>query len=173
MNMWSSFKKWALRGNPLAEPYIAPRDTPRVTPCVEPRVSRYDEMVGEPVISFIESLHRERGRRYTFSSITAAEYTGQKHYWMGERGFFKMVDKKTNLVYHGLTYDYRLYTIVGLPFDLNGWELKALFEAFMAYRQPVVERYHSMVSRRQQRLWKQARSQELLNRAAFAKQFQE
>lgn len=161
MSMWSNFKKWALRGSPLAEPYI------------EPCVPRYDEMVGEPVISFIESLHRERARRYVISDLDVSQYRGEKHYWMSQRNFYQLLDKKTGTIYQGYIHDNRLYAVVGLPFDLSGWEYTALFDAFLGYRVDARNRLNKMKHKRWLRNRDIAKAEELANRAAFAKQFQE
>lgn len=158
MSMWSKFKKWALRGNPLAEPYEHP----------------HSSMVGEPVISFIESLHREGARRYAFSTIELTEYIGKKQLWWGDSClFFQLIDKKTKSVYQGVIHNNKVYTVVGLPFELNGWELGALFEAYLGYRQAAYDRMHKIQHIRLKREREVAQRLELIQREEYAKRFRE
>lgn len=157
MSMWQRFKKWALRGNPLAEPY-------------EPA---HVSMVGEPVVSFIKSLHREAGRRYVISEIDPFEYIGEKYYWMKQPNFYQLLDKKTGSIYQGYIHDNQLYSVVGLPFDLNGWEKAALFDAFLGFRCAARDRLDKMKYNRRVRERAIDRAEALVNRSAYAKRFQE
>ena len=156
MNLWNSFKKWIVRD---------------ITKANEEEAQLFHSMVGEPVISFIESLHREGNRRYKFSFIKRAEYKGEKHHWMNENGFRQMVDVKTNSVYQLYVFDDSLYNVVGLPFDLNGWEKNALIHAWMTYRQKARQRLAKMRHDRYRREREAAYAQEKLDREQFAKQF--
>lgn len=156
MNLWSSFKKWALRDDP-----------------VDPIVPTCHSMVGEPVISFIESLHREKNRRYSFSRITRHQYKGEKAHWMSDSGFFQMVDAKTGRHYQMFLHDNTLYNVVGLPFELNHWEKTALFEAWLKYRSKAKMRSRRITSNRARHEREAAYAQELIDREQFAKQFRE
>lgn len=137
-------------------------------------------MVGEPVTSFIASLHREPKRYKLESVLNVADFTGQFpgytcYNWMKNgAGRWKLTDRKTGKVYGAYVHESdRVYEVYGLPFSLNHWELKALHAAFMLFRFParhrVAENYTKRCERAREAKW----AQEKLDRAEYAKQFQE
>lgn len=159
MTLWNSFKKWAFRDDTTID-------------ADESTVVKHT-MVGEPVISFIESLHRECSRRYVMSVIEPYQYTGPKHHWMVHQNFYQLLDKKTGSVYQGYIHDNRLYDVVGLPFELNGWEKAALFDAFLGFRCAARDRLDKMKYNRWERDRFAEQAQEKIDREEFAKQFRE
>lgn len=155
MRLWKRFKTWALD---------------EVSTFVE---QSHESMVGEPVISFIQSLHREGSRRYKFSNIDRVAYKGTVHSWMNFADFYELVDAKTGNVFQAYLHDYKLHAVHGLPFDLNGWEKEAIFEAFQTYRQPARDRRSRMRMARAHRERAVQIKREAMLREEFAQQFRE
>lgn len=158
MNLWKSLKKWMVRDIDIAN---------------EEEAQAQHSMVGEPVISFIESLNRERNRRYEFAHIDRIDYTGQVFDWMGFSDFYQMTDRKTGNVFQALLLENRLYSVHGLPFDLNGWELEAIFRAILSYRQDAIRRRARIRHNRSIRDYQAKQKQETIAREQYAKQFRE
>lgn len=161
MDMWNRFKKWAL----------AP------TPAVKEPEPEFDSMVGEPIISFIHSLRRERNRRYVLKesdSLAFHEAGGEgKQHWMHNAQFYELLDKNTGIVYQALYYNEQVYHITNLPFSLNHWEMKILGKEFNNYREEARKRRGKM---RCTQRWMERQAewqQEKLVREEFAKQFRE
>lgn len=167
MSMWQAFKKWALR--PEVETPAIPAPTLPI-----PRVE-YFSMVGEPVTSFIASLRREP-KRYKlekvdiFTSKCQPSYT--HYHWMHGAGHYKLTDKKTGNVYAAYVHESdRVYDVYGLPFKLNHWELKALWNEFQHFRAEARARKESIDTYWVKRARLAAEAQEKLDRQRFADQF--
>lgn len=159
MTLWNSFKKWAFRDDTTID-------------ADESTVVKHT-VVGEPVISFIESLHREKSRRYSFSRINREQYGGELYHWMSGDGFFQLIDLKTARRYQMYIHDKKLYDVAGLPFELNYWEKSALFEAWLNYRVEARQRRARIKSSRIRRERESVAAQEKIDREEFAKQFRE
>jgi hypothetical protein len=148
---------------------------------------RFDSMVGEPVISFIESYEREP-YRYRVRPMKSTEWEGNVYGWMKGIGkYYKLVDRKTGSEYTAyISQEYgvmhsterlneRLDQVVGLPFELNYCEKAAIIKV-------LVDRYNrdGVVGKRISRIRQMNHdrdraikdAQEKQTRLEFAKQFQ-
>lgn len=166
MNIWQSFKKWALR------PEVETPEIPALLP--KPHVE-YCSMVGEPVTSFIASLRREP-KRYKLERTLRLnptefpEYT--QYHWMHGAGHYTLTDKKTGNVYAAYVHESdRVYDVYGLPFKLNHWELVALWKEFQFFRAEARARKESIDTYWVKRARLAAEAQEKLDRQRFADQF--
>ncbi|ATN92885.1 hypothetical protein QGX11_gp122 [Pseudomonas phage PPSC2] len=166
--MFKTFKKWlASDGKPHHTKALPSRET----------LEEQDaHMVGEPVTSFIASLAREPKRYKIERVLTLDEFPKYTAYhWMHSgAGSWKFTDTKTGLTLGAYVHEQgRVYAVYGLPFDLNHWELKAIYTAFYKGRHKAEERKERM----RQSAWERARKfkeeREKIDRLAFAKQFQE
>lgn len=167
--MFKAIKKWLQSDG---EPHY--KKIPNFRP--ETKQETHDRMVGEPVTSFIASLHREPKRYKIERVLKLNEFPGYTCYnWMHKgAGTWKLTDRKTGKTYGAYIHDAeRLYAVYGLPFDLNWWELKALYEAFGMFRFPARTRLAESYTRRCERAREAKWAQEKLDRAEYAKQFQE
>lgn len=157
MSMWTSFKKWALAPEKDSIMELAPK-------------TKYDSMVGEPVISFLESLEREP-KRYKLESLSECEYTGDVYHWMNESGLHKLTDTKHGTEYPAYIHGKVLYSVSGLPFDLNHWELKAIYTAFVELRRPARIRRERIREAAYQRERDKQVKKELEDRLQYAQRF--
>lgn len=133
---------------------------------------KYDSMVGEPVISFLESLEREPKRYKLEPALSECEYTGKMYPWMSKSGLCKVTDTKVGTVWLAYLNEKDLYSVTGLPFSLNHWELKAINNAFHSRRMSARIRRDRMYESARVRFREGQRVKELADRAAYAKQFQ-
>lgn len=165
MSMWQAFKKWALK---------VQTQTPSQRE-ETPLHLRYSSLVGEPVTSFIASLHREP-KRYKLERVLRIETTEfpsfTNYHWMHGAGHYRLLDRKTGKVYAAYVHECgRVYRVYGLPFELNHWELEALWDAFLYFRIESRERKESIRTWVQRRVRLEAEAQEKLDRQRFAEQF--
>lgn len=138
---------------------------------------KYDRMVGEPVVSFLETLEKNP-KRYKLEKVlklSSDEYPNYTCYdWMRGAGHYKLTDLKTGNTWAAYVHGQdRVHQVYGLPFDLNHWELKALWEGFNTFRLKSRERRELMVNAQHTRLREEKLAQERIERALYAKQFQE
>lgn len=168
--MFATLKKWLMSDGKPHYGYYEIMPKPETQEELEAR------MVGEPVTSFIASLAREP-KRYKIERIpTLNEFPKYTCYnWMHKgAGTWKFTDTKTGLTLGAYVHDPgRLCSVYGLPFDLNHWELKALYMAFYNRRNKAQERKERMRQSACERAWKLKKEREKIDRLAFAKQFQE
>lgn len=132
-------------------------------------------MVGEPVTSFIASLKREP-KRYKLVRelrIPSDEFpTFTCYHWMHGAGYYTLLDKKTGTKYAAYVHEAgRVYDVYGLPFQLNHWELVALFEAFDEHRGAARQRLYEVREWANRRARAQREAQEVADRQRFAEQF--
>lgn len=166
--MFKTFKKW-----------LASDGTPHIKslPSRETLEEQDARMVGEPVTSFIASLAREPKRYKIERVLTLKEFPKYTHYhWMnsGSAGTWKFTDTKTGLTLGAYVHEEgRVWAVYGLPFDLNHWELKAIYMAFYNSRHKAEERKERMRQSARERARKFKEELEKVDRLAFAKQFQE
>lgn len=134
---------------------------------------KYDHMVGEPVVSFLDSLERNP-KRYRLEVIgKECEYTGVVYHWMGQDGYYKLTDTKNGDTYQVYVHDSRLYTVHNLPFSLNHWELKAIHSAFKDRRMAARTRLERIVSSAQTRRRLESDAREKATRLHYANRFKE
>lgn len=139
-------------------------------------VGKYHEMVGEPVISFLDSLKREP-KRYKLEKVlkidTALFPAFTCYHWMHGAGFYRLTDRKSGLIWEAYVHESgSVYRVMGLPFSLNGWELRAIFGAFAGFRQEARIRKERLSSWRADKAYHIQRQRELAEREGYAKHFQ-
>ncbi|WVS24631.1 hypothetical protein PSPHG_CDS_0150 [Pseudomonas phage Psxphi15] len=134
---------------------------------------KYDRMVGEPVVSFLDSLERNP-KRYRLEVIgKECEYTGVVYHWMGQDGYYKLTDTKNGDTYQAYVHDSKLYTVHNLPFNLNHWELVAIHSAFKDRRMAARTRLERMISSAQTRRRLESDAREKAARLHYANRFKE
>lgn len=126
--------------------------------------------------SFIASLRREP-KRYKLEKVLklpSHEFPAYTCYnWMHGAGHYTLLDKKTGIKYAAYVHERgRIYDVYGLPFQLNHWELIALFGAFDEYRSAARVRRHEIRDWANRRARLQREAQEVADRQKFAEQFQ-
>lgn len=141
--------------------------SPEKETVVRDTTSGFDSMVGEPVISFILSLRKDP-KRYSIHQTNDDIYDSGMCY--------VLKDKKTGREYtaYHKTYggfDFRILFVSNLPFQLNGWEMRALEREFINFRKPARERRDRIVRSKQSRLRDASRLKENESRLKFAEQF--
>lgn len=133
-------------------------------------------MIGEPVTSFLASLAKDR-RRYKIERVnTLDEFPKYTCYdWMHNgAGTWKFIDTKTGLELGAYIHERgRVYQVYGLPFDLNHWELKAVYEGFTKRREKAEARRERMRQSAQKRAWIFKAEREKADRLRYAEMFKE
>lgn len=175
MNLWKSFKKWALRpegqrnGDGTPRPFIKLKTEPEVVPV-------HVSMIGEPVTSFIASFKREP-KRYKLTQVLVLgnvewEFpVGERYSWMNG-SYYTLLDTKTDKRYTGYAHDNEyLYAVYGLPFNLNHWELQELWKTFKYQREPARNRKNRIEENRRKRMQVLSIEREKAVREQFAEQF--
>lgn len=161
-----SIREWLFGKNKVVHTHLKV-PMPKVKPCKPD----YDDMVGEPVISFIESLHRDK-KRYKLSFIGVDGCTYALYHWMNNAGHIELIDTKVGKTYQAYVHNGRLYSVHNIPFSLNAWEMKAIQEAFMTHRSEARARQSKIQSAGQTRIREAQWAQEKIDRLEYAKQFQ-
>lgn len=145
---------------------------------VQSPASEYGPCVGEPVVSFLNSLN-ENPSRYRVRSASLADIAKVEGFvfykWMadGNTSFYSMLDRKTGITYYARTGEDKVREVYGLPFNLNHYEMQAI-------KTGIIHR----VGDSRSRLWRRECSRRELERKAqlaaemgarleFAKQFKE
>lgn len=135
-----------------------------------------ERMIGEPVKTFLQSLKQER-KRYKLQRVLKLSKGNYPdftcYHWMKGAGFWELTDTKTGKTFGAYVHEEgRVYEVHSLPFQLNHWELKALWDAFNGnYRAGAKERKERMVDARYARLREARYAQEQKARLEFAEQF--
>lgn len=112
-----------------------------------------DPMVGEPVISFVKCLNNNPKRFklsfHAYAYVKESGLWGEIYDWMSKdssyTGYAKLLDKHNGDVYYGVIHQGRLYSVKGVNFSLNGWELLYIMQAFMNFRRKSKERKERML----------------------------
>lgn len=158
MSMWNWFK------------------TPKTAPKERTVSDREGAMIGEPVKSFLQSLKQER-KRYKLQRVLKLSKENYPdftcYHWMRSDGFWELTDTKTGKTFGAYIHQSdSVYSVYSLPFRLNHWELKALWDAFNGdCRTAAKERKARMVDARYARLREARYAQEQKARLEFAEQF--
>lgn len=154
------FRNWLFGENKVVHKHLKPEAKP---------THKWDSLVGEPVISFINSLE-ETPKRYLVRNVSF-EHFGE--YRTGAYETYQMKDTKTGDVYEAYfsKYSGQICLVLNLPFDLNCAELRALTEAFKNRRLPSILRLHRMVSSHEERNRLKKVALETSKRAEFAERF--
>ena len=169
--MFATIKKWLMSDG---EPYYARKVKTKTA--LEAQLEADARMIGEPVTSFIASLAREPRRYKVERVLTLDEFPGYTCYgWMNHgAGTWKMTDTKTKLVVGAYIHERgKIYNVYGLPFDLNHWELKALYEAFHSRYYKAQQRKERIRADALQRAWKLKNEREQVDRLLYAEMFKE
>lgn len=138
----------------------------------------YDSCVGEPVISFLESLKanpkRYRLREVCQSVVEENDDTFEEYEWHRGCTFYSLLDRKTGKTYYARnSYRHELGEVYDLPFSLNHWECLAITKAFQNLKEKVIIRrirLHDLQTTRA-RLAREAT--QLAVRNEFAQQFRD
>lgn len=132
--------------------------------------------IGEPVRAFLDSL-KANPKRYQLQRVLKLSKEGYPdftcYHWMKGAGFWELTDKKTGTTFGAYVHEEgRVYAVYSLPFHLNHWELKVLWDAFNGdYRAAGKERKRRMDTSREVRHRAIRQAQEKKARLAFAEQF--
>lgn len=171
MSLMKYFKKWVMseKAQPVDQSGPQTPETPMLL------VSDYSHMVGEPVTSFILSLKREPNR-YKLEKLLKLPSSDFPrftcYHWMHGAGWYTLLDRKTGVKYGAYTHDCEsVYQVYGLPFQLNHWELVALYRAFEDFRAKARERSEGILQASRQRARLEQQLKEKQDRLAFAEQF--
>lgn len=124
-----------------------------------------DPMVGEPVLSFVKCLKKNPKRFklkvHSRQHVDSTDNWPIRYHWMasdGFTGFLSLQDRKDNSMYYAIVHKGSLYSVNGLNFSLNGWELKYIYKAFFTFRQESRKRKEKM----EQRVWDERRKKEAI-----------
>lgn len=156
--MWAQIKKYFSK-NVVAEA------------TAEKVAQKVDPLIGEPVVSFINSF-KENPKRFRFKAVKhPASYP---HKWMTSSNtvLVNMYDKKTGNVFTAVMYEDKLYDVLGLGFSLNHWEKSEIFYVVDNYRYAIAKRRYDMIASRNRRDREKREVVEKAARAELAKQFQ-
>lgn len=145
-------------------------------PVQQEQKAREEEMIGEPVKTFLQSLKQDR-KRYKLQRVlklSKGKYPDFTCYhWMKGAGFWELTDTKTGKTFGAYVHEEaRVYEVYSLPFRLNPWELKALWDAFNGdYRAAAKKRKQRIDTARLTRDRATRHAQEQKTRLEFAEQF--
>ena len=139
-----------------------------------------DPMVGEPVISFVKCLNNNPKRfKLSFHSHVYATETGlwgEIYHWMSKEnsytGYAKLLDRQNGDEYYGIVHRGRLYSVKGLKFSLNGWELSYIMQAFMKFRVKSKERKERILLEQFTRQRRVKEDEDKLERLKLMEKFQ-
>ncbi len=139
-----------------------------------------DPMVGEPVISFVKCLNNNPKRfKLSFQSHAYATETGlwgEIYHWMSKEnsytGYAKLLDRQNGDEYYGIVHRGRLYSVKGLKFSLNGWELSHIMQAFMKFRVKSKERKERILLEQFTRQRRVKEDEDKLERLKLMEKFQ-
>lgn len=121
-------------------------------------------MVGEPVLSFVKCLkatpNRFKLKCHSYKEATDSANWPTVYHWMAKdgthTGFASLTDRKDGSTYYAIIHKGRLYSINGLNFDLNGWEMNFISDAFIyEFRKKARNRKEKML----QTYWEKYRMQ--------------
>lgn len=167
--MFARFKKW-FRSD--AKPHHAETPVPKQTA----REELKSRMIGEPVTSFLASLAREPKRYKLERVLTLNEFPRYTCYdWMHKgAGTWKFTDTKTGLSLGAYVHEAGMvHAVYGLPFDLNHWELEALYNGFYENRNKAQERLDRMRESACRRARELKCKLEKIDRLRYAEMFKE
>lgn len=137
----------------------------------------YARMVDEPVTMLLKSLRAKHTRFRvkpidfeTYKSLTDA----QVYNWMNRCHFYKFTDTLSGMVKTVVMHDGELYRVDDLPFHLNGWELRVLYEGFKRAKssEAVRERLREQRRKRQEKARLAQQEVEKKHRLEYAKVFE-
>lgn len=139
-----------------------------------------DPMVGEPVISFVRCLNNNPKRfKLSFHNYSYAKESGlwgEIYDWMSKdssyTGYAKLLDRQNGDVYYGIVHRGRLYSVKGLKFSLNGWELSYIMQAFMKFRVKSKERKERILLEQFTRQRRVKEDEDKLERLKLMEKFQ-
>lgn len=143
-------------------------------PVQQEQKAREEEMIEEPVKTFLQSLKQDR-KRYKLQRVlklSNGKYPDFTCYhWMKGAGFWELTDTKTGNTFAAYVHEEgRVYEVYSLPFRLNHWELKALWDAFNGNHR---EKAKVRKGRIRDSRWKREREAALAREAQLKKEFVE
>jgi len=141
----------------------------------------YHSLVGEPVISFLNSLKsnpkRYRVRRVSLHHLAGTVPGFKRYEWMheGNTDLFTLNDRKTGAVYYARVSgaDGKLQQVYGLPFNLNHYEHAAIKQEVVKLHAKGRQRLRSIENSRGERERLAKEAAELVKRLEFAGQFKD
>jgi len=139
-----------------------------------------DPMVGDPVISFVKCLNNNPKRfklsfhKYAYAVETG--FWGEIYDWMSKdnsyTGYAKLLDRQNGDEYYGIVHRGKLYSVKGLKFSLNGWELSYIMQAFMKFRLRSKERKERILLEQFTRQRRVKEDEDKLERLKLMEKFQ-
>lgn len=126
MSIWSQIKKWC------SVPEWVTQEQRVHSAGTEGKSN--EGAIGEPVRAFLDSL-KVNPKRYQLQRVLKLSKEGYPdftcYHWMKGAGFWELTDKKTGTTFGAYVHEEgSVYQVYSIPFRLNHWELKALWDAF-------------------------------------------
>lgn len=110
-----------------------------------------DRMVGEPVLSFVKCLKKNPKRfklnLHSRQHVDSTDNWPIRYHWMssdGFTGYYSLQDRIDGSMYYAILHKGSIYSINGINFSLNGWEMKYIGKAFFTFRQDSRKRKEKM-----------------------------
>lgn len=138
-----------------------------------------DPMVGEPVLSFVKCLQKNPKRFklkiHSRLHVDSTDNWPVRYHWMnsdGFTGYYSLQDRKDGAIYYAIVHKGSIYSVSGLKFSLNGWEMRYIRDAFIDFRKASLQRKAEMENRIWDVLRTKALVKESMERMLLKEKFQ-
>lgn len=136
-------------------------------------------MVGEPVISFVRCLKstpkRFKLRVHSRGHVDSFDLWPARYSWMhkhdGTTGYYSLEDRNDGSMYYTILHKGSIYSVSGIQFSLNAWEMRYIRDAFFKFRKKAVDRKEKIEQAAWDRYWKVKNEVEKIERTTLMEKF--